>query len=420
MLEQDFDRACRFLIALVGAVQRHGVSSSGMESVLARVAQALHLQGQFVATPTQVQSIIRDVDDDRERLHISVSSAGNYDLAKMADLSELTRQIESGSTTPGAGLDRIRAIDRDVPPYGPGVNAVAFALCGLSFGVILGLSWRDVLLGGALSFVSYGLANLATRSQGLGAALELVVAAVASALASLLAVVFPGSSSLAVAVCASVYFVPGFGLTLGASELMNGNTLSGMIGFTRAAVTSGKLVIGALLGNAIVRDLVEVPPVKLAPGVPRIWTWLFAPVLVLSLAVLFRVRRKDLVWPVLGGLVAWLGVEAGSGLGVWQGTFIGTFLLISASRVLTLASGLPAAIMLLPAVMVLVPGVAALRAVYEGQTEGLLAGLRAMADPLVLIAAILGGVLLGEAAWSFKTALSTIASLRSHRSSGQK
>jgi uncharacterized membrane protein YjjB (DUF3815 family) len=196
--------------------------------------------------------------------------------------------------------------------------------------------------------------------------------------------------------------------------------LSGIIGFTRATVTSGKLVIGALLGNAIVRDLVEVPPVELAPGVPRVWTWLFVPVLVLSLAILFRVRRKDLVWPLLGGLVAWLGVEAGSGLGVWQGTFIGTFLLISASRVLTLASGLPAAIMLLPAVMVLVPGVAALRAVYEGQTEGLLAGLRAMSDPLVLIAAILGGVLLGEAAWSFKTAISTIASLRSHRASGTK
>ena len=54
-------------------------------------------------------------------------------------------------------------------------------------------------------------------------------------------------------------------------------------------------------------------------GVPHAWTWLFAPVLVLGLAILFRVRRQDLVWPLLGGLTVWLGVELGSGLGYWQG-----------------------------------------------------------------------------------------------------
>jgi len=419
MQEQDFDRACRFLDALVAAVQRYGVSSSAMESLLVRVARALHLQGQFLATPTQVQSIIWDEDEDRQRLHIAVSNAGDYDLTKLAQISELVGTVESGDTTPDAGLDRIRAIDRTSPEYGPVVNALAFALCGLGFGVILGLSWRDVLLGGVLSVVSFGIARLAARSQGLTTALELVVAAMAAALATLLALVLPGSNALAVAVCASIYFVPGFGLTLGASELMSGNTLSGLIGFTRAAVTSGKLVIGALIGSAIVRGLADVPPADVQSGVPHVWTWLFAPLLVLGLAILFRVRRKDLVWPVLGGLVVWLGLEAGSGLGIWQGTFIGAFLLMSASRLFARVSKLPATIILLPAVMVLVPGVAALRALYVGQTLGLVEGLRSTSNVLVLIAAILGGVLLGDAVWSVRqTAMSTITSMRSRRKSG--
>lgn len=420
MQEQNFDQACRFIDALVAALQRYGVSSSAMESLLARVARALHLRGEFLATPAQVQSILWD-EEDRQRLHISVASAGNYDLTKLAQLSELIGEIESGSTTPGAGLDRIRAIDRGGPPYGPGVNAVAFALCGLGFGVILGLRWPDVVLGGALSFVSYGLSSLATRSQSLATALELVVGAVAAALAALVALVFPRSNALAVAVCASIYFVPGFGLTLGASELMSGNTLSGLIGFTRAVVTAGKLVIGALMGDAIVRGLAEVPPANVASGVPRIWTWLFVPVLVLGLAILFRVRRKDLVWPLLGGIVAWLGVVTGSGLGFWQGTFIGAFLLMSASRVFARSTGLPAAIILLPAVMVLVPGVATLRALYVGQTLGLVEGIRSMSDAVALIGAILGGVLLGDAVWSIRqTAISTISSMSSHGASGQQ
>jgi len=252
MQDEDFDRVCRFLNALVVAAQRYGVSSSAMESLLVRVADALHVQGEFLATPSQVQSILWDTDEDRQRLHISVSSAGNYDLTKLAQISELVGQVVSGHTTPDEGLDRIRAIDRAGAEYGPGLDAVAFALCGIGFGVILGISWLDVLLGGALSIVSFGLARLAANSQGLTTALELVVAAVASILATLLVFVFPGSNALAVAVCACIYFVPGFGLTLGASELMGGNTLSGLIGFTRAVVTSVKLVIGALIGSAIV------------------------------------------------------------------------------------------------------------------------------------------------------------------------
>jgi len=419
MQDEDFDRACRFLYALVAAVQRYGVSSSAMESMLARVAQALHLQGQFLATPTQVQSILWDDDEDRQRLHISVASAGNYDLTKLAQISELVGQVESGDTTPDAGLDRIRAIDRAGPEYGAGLDAVAFALCGLGFGVILGVSWLDVLLGGALSIVSFGLARLAADSHGLTTALELVVAAVASTLATLLALVFPGSNALAVTVCASIYFVPGFGLTLGSSELMGGNTLSGLIGFTRAAVTAGKLVVGALIGSAIVRGWAAVPLPNVESGVPHAWTWLFAPVLVLGLAILFRVRRRDLVWPLLGGLLVWLGVEAGSGLGFWQGTFIGAFLLMSASRLFAHVSRLPAAIILLPAVMLLVPGVAALRAFYVGQTLGLVEGLRSTSPVIALIAAILGGLLLGDAVWSVRrVAISAVTSRSFHRKSG--
>jgi len=421
MQQQDFDRACRFLDALVADVQRYGVSSSAMQSMLVHVARALNLQGQFLATPTQVQSIIWDEEEDRQRLHISVSNAGDYDLTKLALISELVATVESGETTPDAGLDRLRAIRRTSPEYGPVVNGVAFALCGLGFGVILGLSWVDVLLAGALSFVSFGIASLAARSQGLTTALELVVAAVAAVLATLLSLVLPGSNALAVAVCASIYFVPGFGLTLGASELMSGNTLSGLIGFTRAAVTSAKLVIGATIGSAIVRSLADVPPASVGSGVPHIWTWLFAPLLVLGLAILFRVRRKDLVWPVLGGLVIWLGVEAGSGLGIWQGTFIGAFLLISVSRIFARVSKLPATIILLPAVMLLVPGVAALRALYAAQTLGIVEGLRSTSDVVVLIGAILGGVLVGDAAWSVRrAAISTVTSRRTRRAAGNR
>jgi len=415
----DLDQACRFLNALVPAIQRYGISSSAMESQLARVASALHVRGQFLATPTEVQSILWEGEDDLQRIHISVVNAGDYDLTKLSEVSELVAHVESGDTTPDAGLERLRAIHDASPENGPWLDAVAFVLCGLGFAVMLGLSWLDVFLGGALSLVSFGLTRLATRSRGVTVALELVVAGAAAALATLLALVFPGSNPMGVAVCAAIYFVPGFGFTLGASELLTGNTTSGLIGFTRALVTSTKLVIGVLIGNALVRGWATVPLQKVDAGVPHFWTWLFAPMLVLGLAMLFRVRRRELIWPVLGGLVVWIGVEAGSGLGVWQGTFLGAFLLMFASERFTRVSRLPAEIILLPAVMLLVPGLAALRALYAAQTQGLVEGFRSTSLVVLQIAAILGGLLLGEAIWSIKrVAVSATVFKRPDRKAG--
>ena len=399
---EEFERACRFLNALVPAIQRYGISSSAMEAQMAQVAGALNVRGQFLATPTQVQSILQEGDEDLQRIHISVVNGGDYDLTKLSKISELVTQVESGETTPDAGLERLRTIDAAPPENGPWLDAVAFVLCGLGFGVILGLSWVDTLLGGALSLGSFSIVRLATRSPGLTSALELVVATLASTMATLLALVLPGTNPMGVAVCAVIFFVPGFGFTLGASELMTGNTTSGLIGFTRALVTSTKLLIGALIGSALVRGWATVPLQDVDAGVPHAWTWVFAPMLVLGLAMLFRVRRRDLIWPVLGGLLVWSGVEVGSGLGPWQGTFLGAFLLMFASGRFTRVSGLPAEIILLPAVMLLVPGVGALGALYDAQTQGILEGFRSTSAVVMQIAAILGGLLLGEVIWSLK------------------
>ncbi|HSF15095.1 MAG TPA: threonine/serine exporter family protein [Vicinamibacteria bacterium] len=210
------------------------MSSRSMESLLARVARALHVRGDFQATPTQVLSIIW-TDENRQRLHVTVPSAGNYDLTKLAQITELAGQVSSGAITARVGWDRLRALEGDVSRYPPWLDAVGFALCAVGFGVMLGPSWRDVFLGSALSLLAFGFNRLAADSQGLANALELVVATVVSALATWLCLVFPGSNPLGVTVCALIYFGPGFGLTLGANELMNGNTLSGLLGFTRAA-----------------------------------------------------------------------------------------------------------------------------------------------------------------------------------------
>jgi uncharacterized membrane protein YjjP (DUF1212 family) len=386
-----------------------------MEALLARVAGTLNVKAQFLATPTRVHSVVWD-RHDHQRVHISISPGAVYDVTRLSLIMELVSQLESRETTLEDALGRLRLVDQIDSGYGAALDAGAYALCGLGFGVILGVSWLDVFFGSMLSLVSFGMAKLATHSNGVAVALELLAAAVVTALANLLALAFPGSNPLAIAVCALVCFVPGFGLTLGASELMTGHTVSGLIGFTRASVTAVKLVVGTLIGGAVIHAWAypEVPDVT--SGIAHVWTWLFAPSLAIGLAVLFRVRPRDLIWPALGGLLVWLGKEAGAGFGIWQGTLIAAFLLQYSSHQFTRISGLPGAIISLPAVMLLVPGVAALQAIYLAQTQGLLAGLQASSGVLLQIAALLGGLLLGEALWSLRSAaISSVISRRAPR-----
>ncbi len=323
-------------------------------------------------------------------------------MTKFVQVSELVGQIEAREVRPRDGLERLRVIDASDSRRSAAVDALAFALCAVGFGVILALPWRDIGLAALVSLLSFALTRAAADSEGLAAAIELVAAAGASALAALLCLAFPGSNALGIAICATIWFVPGFGLTLGANELMAGNTLSGLIGFTNAVVSSVKLLAGALIGYAIVSSRFVVPRPDAGDGVGHAWTWLFAPVLVLGLSLLFRVRTRDLAWPIVGALIVWAGVEMGSGLGFWQGTFLGAFILRFSATAFRRWTRLPPEVVLLPAVMLIVPGVATLRAFYMAQTEGLVEGLRSGYNVIVLVAAILGGTLFGAVVWSLR------------------
>ena len=164
-----------------------------------------------------------------------------------------------------------------------------------------------------------------------------------------------------------------------------------------------KLIGGMIVGFALVKQLLPVKLLEPGQGLSHEWAWFSVPLLVTGLAILFGVPKRQLVWPLIGSLIVWGGIQTGSTFGPWQGTFLGSLALMlfaySSNRLMHISS----AAIYLPGIMVLVPGVAALKALYAFENQGMAAGIHSFSGVIVLISAILGGVMVGSSIFSSAT-----------------
>jgi uncharacterized membrane protein YjjB (DUF3815 family) len=258
--------------------------------------------------------------------------------------------------------------------------------------VLLSAEWRDVLFAALLSLAVYAITLIAARSQWLANRLNFAAALAASLLANLLAVVFPGSNASVVALCAVIVLVPGLSLTLGTVELASKLTVPGINRLVDGILVTFALFVGIAVGSALVRALWSVPA-PTAEAAKTLWITLpFVILLMLGLAMVFQVRRRDIGWVLLAGGFAYLGVQIGDQLGNWEGAFLGALLLGIFTSLYALRLRRPGSVVMLPGIMILVPGVAAYFGLDTLQSYGIIGALPAVWGVVVQITAIIGGL----------------------------
>jgi uncharacterized membrane protein YjjP (DUF1212 family) len=396
-----YDDSFRFIIAMARAYLRYGGYSFETDVSLTRIIEALGLNGEINATPNFIEIAVWLNDESRQTIYMAMTRDTDYNLAKLAQVENLSDQVVGGKILPAQGLERLKEIDRAPYVYGNLMNSLAFVLCGAGFAVVIGMSWLNVFLGGVFGLISFGVTLFASRNSRMEIIKELLAAAIVVVLASGLAVLYPGIIPLGVTVCAVVWFIPGFGLTIAPREIIYGNTLSGIIHFTNALVVGLKLLLGALLGLSVSGSLFPASIPESLPGVSPVWAWVFVPVLVIGLAFLFRVMPQNLGLVLAGGWLVWAGVQMGNVFGYWQGTFLGAVILTVYARLASARFRISSATILLPVIMILVPGYAFLRALYIANEQGAIVGISAGLRVFVIIGAIIAGIFVGDAIGSF-------------------
>lgn len=395
--EREFDQACQFIIELGTLGHRYGLPSYYLEYYLARFVKQLGCSGYVMATPKWLNFVLWR-SGDKEQYHYFVPLPEvSYNLAKLSQVGQLIRQFKQGQVPIAEMKPRLNQIDEQPPQYGIAPVALGYALSGAGFAVLLSVVWRDVLLAGMLSLVTYWLVLQAGHWPWLAHRLEITIALVVALLANSIALlVLPGSNTFYVTLCALIVLIPGLPLSLGVGEILAKSFLSGMSRLIDGILITIKLYLGAFIGPALVNAVHPVPAAATAAMMSFGVQWLSVLVLIFGLGLVFQVHPHDLSWAILAGAMAYGGSQLGGQWGIWQGSFLGALFLGCYADLFAWAKQRPSTVVLLPGIMILVPGAAAYLGIETLETEGLTTGLIAIAKVVEQIIAIVGGLIVAS------------------------
>lgn len=392
LLDDEFQQACQLFARLAVLAQRYGVSYVSLSALFAQLPRMFGFQGQVLAAPPLLfLEFWRPTDAEPYRLTSHLGDA-SFNLTKLSNLAALAKDLGDGNISIAQAHRRLDQIDTLPPPYRSSAVALGYSLCGAGFAVLLSMTWQDTIFAALLSLFVFAIVASADRSHWLANRINFTSALVSSLLANIGALVVPGSDPSNVALCAVIVLIPGLSLTLGIIELASKKIISGLDRLIDGMLITLVLVVGNAVGVSMVKLFWTIPPTAATPDYPLPLTFVCVILLMLGLAIIFQVRRQDLVWVVLAGAIAYTGVVIGRQFGEWQGSFVGALLLGLYTSLIANKRRLPSSVIMLPGVMILVPGVAAYTGVDVLQNYGIIGALPTVWGVMVQIGAIMGGL----------------------------
>ncbi len=354
--DNHFADKCRFIIKLGKALHKYGSPAYRLETHLNNLSIVLGVKANYLVSPTTLTFVISEGYDEQDYNHIARVAPGDIDLGALARLDALVDEVEEGRRDLREAIERIDNIESQMS-YGRLVTFIAFGATSGSFAMLMETNWSSIIWSTLLGFLVALITFWAGSSNRVANMLEPFSALVAGVLASAVAVIDPSVHVPLVVLSAIIVYIPGLALTLGLSELAARHLISGTARVMDAIMLLFKLYFGAILGIAIASLLwgeTELVEVESIPG----WTlWLAITLLALCLSVLFKMRKKDIIWGVCAGYIAFgVTLWASHYLGAALGAFVGAFALGLYSNSFSRFTNLPSSIVMLLGLVMLVPG----------------------------------------------------------------
>ncbi len=406
-MERPSSQHSSIVLRATKLLHSYGTPAHRLERVVSHLASSFGLEVQVFSTPTSIFVSFENGEQDRVRL-LRVEPGG-VDLGKLVDIDVLLDEIEAGTVSPDEAIARMEALDAAAPRWsGPWAivgHALAASTAALFFGgqpIDVGLS----LLLGALIGV---LEAVSARRHGVAGLFEPLAAFLAAFGSVLGAHLSDGAVNHGVVALASIIvLVPGLSLTVALLELATRHLSSGTSRLAGAASVFLTIAFGAYLGRfAAAAMLGELPVSVGTEPVGWIATWWTTGAAVflaaLGFAMLFRARLRELPW-IFGAASAGYVVArvvssvAAPDTRAVMSAFAGALTVGLFGNLYARIAGRPSTVPLLPGLLVLVPGSIGYRALTAFADHNALMGVESAAQMLLVAAALVGGLLVANAA----------------------
>ncbi|MFC6151540.1 MULTISPECIES: threonine/serine ThrE exporter family protein [Mumia] len=395
LVEQPPEAVLDFLRLLGVAMCRAGDAADRVTLILDDVARAYSAKGvSFFVLPTGV--FVRIVAGSSTRVDFAPGSNRPLRLDQIDDLYRLIDDIRHSKIEVGAAAERLTALTRSRPRFGPVVRVLGTGVLTVGLGLVLNPTASTLPVYFALGVMVGLLELLANRVLVLSLVLPVVAAFGVTWAAFELAGPYLDAWPLDIVIPSLITMLPGAALTMATVELAAGSMISGsarlIYGLERLLLLTVGIAMGIEAAGLPVRSG-DAPTTSLGAWAP--WVG----VLVFGLGHFFAssAPRRTLVWLLVVLYVAY-GAQAASGvlLGALGASFVaGAVVLPVAYAVQSRRSGPPVPVTFLPAFWLLVPGALSLQGVAELVGADAAAGLGDFINALLSIVAIAVGVLVG-------------------------
>lgn len=390
----DPQEAVAFAKKLGRALHHHGAPAYRLEAVLETISRMLGLRGDFYTTPTALFYAF-DLPGEGGRAYLQRVHGNEIHFARLVALDRVFNDAVLRRTSlkeADANLDRALAAPSPWPAL---LVALAFVGAALGAAFFYGGGGRDLALSAAAG-ASLGLVHLARRRFGaLARIFEPLGAFVVAFTATALAGAFGASADVAT-LAGLIVLVPGFSITVAATELATGHPVSGSGRMANAFMTLLMLGFGAGFGRALAAGLFGAGGTAAAAGgLHPLWEPVSLTIAGLALGVLFQARPRDLPVVILAVFVPWFVLRGTEGrLGLEGALLLAAFADGLLAHAWARWRDLPSMIVSLPGMLILVPGgtgFLSITALMEGDA---LSGVQTLFRVGISAIAIVTGILL--------------------------
>lgn len=389
-----------FVIELARRMHQSGATAPRLEDAIAAVSRRLGLDCHLWSSPTAIIATVGPADGTPADAVTRVLrlEPGDIHLRRMCRIDAIAEKVRSGEWSAAVGRVELEHAMRPDSARRQWLETVfGFMLASAGVAGLLKGSPADMASAAALGSLLGVLAQVGSGRPRLMANYDALAAfLVALATAFIAHALWPISPRL-VLTAGLIVLLPGLSLTVAAAEVATQHLVSGTARFAGAVAVLLKLAFGALVGSKLAQALGWTPQTALEVAQPAWLGWVSLLVAASAFALLFRARRRD-AWVVfLAAFVSYGCVSlATPALGPELGLFAAALVVSVLANVYARGLRRPGATFRMPGLILLVPGSVGFKSLYFVFEKDVFLGLDTAFSLVVLIAALVAGLVLGN------------------------
>jgi uncharacterized membrane protein YjjP (DUF1212 family) len=383
-----------FIATMARELHQAGVATDALEETLVAVANAIGLQIQVFALPTNIAIAIGSVY--RQRVVMLRMDPGRPNLRRIALLNSIYDSMLAGRIGYVEATQQLSALD-DQPGYEPWLQIPGLLAIAVGVALLLGGGVRELIVSGTIGAVTGALSAFGARYAVIDRLFE-VIAAFAGTLILALFTKVIGPTNIYISIVAGVVvLLPGYSLTLALHELANRNLVAGVARLGKVLSTLLALGCGALLGFTLLGpQLLQSADVRPHPVGATYWI-LAVVLLTVGLWVDLDARPREFPWVFAASFVAVATTKMFGMLPVHTAAaFASAFVCGIVANLGARFLRVPQPVMLVPALLVLVPGSLSYESILFAFQRNIDGALPLAANAIVNAILLVAGLLLSQ------------------------